>query len=34
MDFVKFPKEGSRGGYDFLEESFTLEEYVEFLSLK
>ena len=32
--FVKFPQEGSGGGSDFLEEKFTLEEDVDFFSIR
>ena len=34
MVFVKFPKEGSGGGYDSLGGNYTLEEDVDFLGLK
>ena len=32
--FVKFPQEGSGVGSYYLEENFTLEEYVEFFSIE
>ena len=34
MVFVKFTQEGSGGGYDSLEENFTLQEDVDFLSIE
>ena len=34
MVFVNFPQEGSGGGYDSLEEMFTLKEDVQFLALE
>ena len=34
MVLVKFPQEGSGGGYESLEENFTLKEDVEFFSIK
>ena len=34
MVFVKFPQEGSGGVSDYLEETFTLKEDVQFLAFK